>query len=103
MIGWGTKRQVWQVSAGTLAVMTYRYVHLMWVFWLAHNIVYQWAIDTPQGRTVRPITPEEMTQYGVSEHLKINWWLHYSLLALIGVLVIVPLLLTVLGLAGVFG
>jgi len=99
-VGWGGKQQIWRMSPTAQVLMNYRYYHMMWVIWLAHHITYQWLFTTPQGMMTRPVTPEEMVQYQINDHLKINWWLHYSLFLFLGVVGVFCVTMTVLSLAG---
>ena len=94
---WGEKQQVWNFDETTQVVLNYHYVHIMWVLWLAYRVVYEVSYPTPQGYMTRPVTPEEMQQYRVKEHLKIHWWKHYSLWAFLGGLAVTLAVLTATG------
>jgi len=95
--GWGEREVIWDFDETIQVVLRYQSVHIMWVLWLAYRVIYEWSYPTPQGYMTRPVTPEEMQQYRVKEHLSIHWYKHYSLWVFLGALAVTLAVLTATG------
>jgi hypothetical protein len=93
--GWGGRSMSKQFSPTQAVVLTYRYVHLMFVFSVAFSSRYQLATLTDQGWATRPIADSDATALLGGEVLRPPFWRRFGLLIGVGAVAVVVVVVNV--------
>jgi hypothetical protein len=83
--GWGAKNITRQVSHQQVVLLTYRYLHLMFLFTTSWGYRYSVATATDQGWATRGVTDEEALQLLGGVELRPSLWKRFSIFLLLGI------------------
>ncbi len=95
--GWGGKNITRQVSPGQAVLLTYRYLHLMFLFTTTWGYKYAVATATDQGWATRAVSDAEALQLLGGEELRPSLWKRFSIFLLLGVVLLVVVVAAVSG------
>lgn len=84
IVGWGRRDKTQQVAVDRAVILSYAYVHLLWLFRVSWNVRYSLATLTEAGWTVRDLAPAEAREAGVDREVSLNWWWRRGLLVTLG-------------------
>ena len=82
--GWGGKNITRQVSHQQAVLLTYRYLHLMFIFTTTWGYKYAVATATEQGWATRAVTDAEALQLLGGVELRPSLWKRFSIFLLLG-------------------
>lgn len=94
--GWGGRQLTRQCSPTQAVVLTYRYVHVMFVLQFAFSSRYQLATLTAQGWASRPITEPDARALLGGELLQPPLWRRFGLFLGLGAVALVAVVVSVL-------
>ena len=83
--GWGGKNITRQISHQQAVLLTYRYLHLMFLFTTTWGYRYAVATATEQGWATRNVTDEEALQLLGGVELRPSPWKRFSIFLLLGI------------------
>lgn len=81
IFGWGSRRRQHPLDQANQIILTYRIVHLLWLFTIAFKFRYSLATSTESGWAVRDISEEEAAAMCGGTAPKPAFWWRWSLLA----------------------
>ncbi|MEP6651452.1 MAG: hypothetical protein ABJA74_16295 [Lapillicoccus sp.] len=87
--GWGGKSMTRQITPEQAVLLTYRYLHLMFVFTTTWGYKYALATATDQGWATRPIPDAEALQLLGGQELRPSAWKRFSVFLLLGIVLLV--------------
>ena len=82
--GWGGKNITRQISHQQAVLLTYRYLHLMFLFTTTWGYKYAVATQTEQGWATRAVSDAEALQLLGGEELRPSLWKRFSIFVLLG-------------------
>ena len=86
--GWGGKSITRQLSPERAVLLTYRYLHLMFLFTTTWGYKYALATATEQGWATRGISDAEALQLLGGVELRPSAWKRFSIFLLLGVVLL---------------
>jgi hypothetical protein len=86
--GWGRKNITRQISPQQAVLLTYRYLHLMFVFTTTWGYTYAVATATEQGWATRAASDAEALQLLGGDELRPSVWKRFSIFVLLGAVLV---------------